>query len=120
MKFLKEKHGVNCQNNRPFWSCEVNEEKYMKLPTLKFNFAANGKTHQVEMPFHAYMKLDGKHPNQAWLTLTPSDGIGIMGDDNSEYWVLGAQFLQNYYSIYDFKTKKIGFVESRSAALKVE
>jgi hypothetical protein len=32
-----------------------------------------------------------------------------------DYWVLGTQFLKNYYSIYDFKNKKIGLVESVSA-----
>jgi|TARA_B110000305_G_C18993644_1_gene427309 hypothetical protein len=45
------------------------------------------------MPFHAYMKLDGGAPNQAWLTLSPSDDIGIVGNNKEEYWVLGAQFL---------------------------
>jgi len=30
---------------------------------------------------------------------------------------MGAQFLQNYYSIYDFKNKKIGLVESNTAIL---
>ena len=46
LKFLKEKHGVACQNNRPFWSCEMTEEKYLKLPSLRFNVIANseGKT----------------------------------------------------------------------------
>ena len=58
----------------------------MKFPTLKF--AIGGKS--IEMPFHAYMKLDGKHPNQAWFTLSPSDNIGIMGEGGGEYWVLGA------------------------------
>ena len=28
-------------------------------------------------------------------------------------WVVGAEFLQNYYSIYDFKNKKIGLIESK-------
>jgi len=65
LKFLKEKHGVNCQNNKPFWSCEVSEEKYMQLPNLKFNVVGNaeGKTQYLEMPFHAYMKLNGSSPN---------------------------------------------------------
>ena len=94
----------------------------MKLPNMKFNIVANpkGQTQYVEMPFHAYMKLDGGAPNQAWLTLSPSDDIGIVGNNKEEYWVMGAQFLQNYYSIFDFKTKRIGFVESKSAMLKID
>lgn len=37
-----------------------------------------------------------------------------MGDNNKDhdYWVLGAQFLHNYYTIYDFQEHKIGLVES--------
>ena len=36
------------------------------------------------------------------------------GQPGEEYWVLGAQFLQNYYTIYDFDKKKIGLVESKT------
>lgn len=39
------------------------------------------------------------------------------GKAGEEYWVMGAQFLQNYYSIYDFKDKRIGLVESVSSYL---
>lgn len=38
--------------------------------------------------------------------------MGMGGKPGEEYWVLGAQFLQNYYSIYNFKDKKIGLAES--------
>lgn len=37
--------------------------------------------------------------------------------EKEEYWVLGAQFLQNYYSMYDFKEHKIGLVESVSSRM---
>ena len=51
-----------------------------------------------------------------WLLFTPWDFVGLGGKEKGEeYWVLGAQFLKNYYSIYDFKNKKIGLVESKSA-----
>ena len=35
-----------------------------------------------------------------------------------EYWILGVQFLRNYYTIYDFQQKKIGLVESVTSTLK--
>lgn len=47
-----------------------------------------------------------------FIMITPWEYMGIGGNKNDEYWVLGDQFLQNYYSIYDFKEKKIGLVES--------
>ena len=37
------------------------------------------------------------------------------GKEGEEYWVMGAQFLQNYYSIYDFKEKKVGLVLSTTS-----
>ena len=42
-----------------------------------------------------------------------------MGDKNpnAEYWVLGAQFLHNYYTIYDFQKHQIGLVESMTSAI---
>lgn len=47
--------------------------------------------------------------------LTPWNYAGIGGEKGEEAWVLGAQFLQNYYTIYNFNTKKIGLVESASS-----
>ena len=38
--------------------------------------------------------------------------------EKEEYWVLGAQFLQNYYSMYDFKEHKIGLVESVTSRMQ--
>lgn len=32
-------------------------------------------------------------------------------------WVIGMQFLQNFYSIFDPVNKKIGLIESRDANL---
>lgn len=80
----------------------------------------SGNTRVHEMPFYTYLKLDGNNPNLGWLLLTPSDQIGIIGSGNQEVWALGAQFLQNYMSIYDFANKKVGFVESVSAAIKLD
>ena len=34
--------------------------------------------------------------------------------------MLGAQFLQNYYTMYDFEQKKIGLVESSTSTINDE
>jgi hypothetical protein len=39
------------------------------------------------------------------------------GKEGEEYWVLGAQFLQNYLTIYDFADKKIGLIESKTSVI---
>jgi len=56
---------------------------------------------------------------QCFLLLTPWDFKGLGSKQKGEdYWVLGAQFLKNYYSMYDFKQKKIGLVESVTSQLE--
>jgi len=62
------------------------------------------------------MKFDGDQ-GACWILLNPWEFSGMGGKDGDEVWVLGAQFLQNYYTIYDFKQKKIGFIESVSSIL---
>ena len=51
------------------------------------------------------------------LLINPWEFQGLGGKEGEEYWVLGAQFLQNYYTIYDFGKKQIGLVESKSSVI---
>uniref|UniRef100_A0A7S3CH47 Peptidase A1 domain-containing protein n=1 Tax=Strombidium rassoulzadegani TaxID=1082188 RepID=A0A7S3CH47_9SPIT len=121
VKTLFHQYGILCQPNKPMWSCTSNsEESYSKLPNLKFNFLLNaeGQTQYFEMPKEAYLKPDPELKNVSWLLFTPWQFQGLGGKKGEEYWVLGAQFLQNYYSIYDFKSKKIGLVQSISSVQK--
>jgi len=94
--------------------CE--EKSYNSLPNLRFNMVADetGKSKMVDMPKESYMmhkKKDGQEG--CFLLISPWKFAGMGAkSEKEEYWVLGAQFLQNYYSIYDFKDHKIGLVES--------
>jgi hypothetical protein len=54
------------------------------------------------------------------LLISPWDFVGIGAGKNEEYWVLGAKFLQNYYSLYNFKSNTVGLVESISAKIPSE
>ena len=61
-----------------------------------------------------YSQINAKD-KQYKLTLVPySTDFG--SNHNSRYWVLGAAFLHNYYSIYDFNTMRVGLVESKGEA----
>lgn len=51
------------------------------------------------------------------LLINPWEFQGLGGKEGEEYWVLGAQFLQNYLTIYDFGEKKIGLVESKTSVI---
>lgn len=61
-----------------------------------------------DMPVSSYIQRtdDDDHCK---LLLHPYDTS--YGSDSK--WVLGAQFLQNYYSIYDYQNHRIGLVQSR-------
>ena len=73
----------------------------------------------MQMPKEAYMMYRANATDEmCFLLLSPWEfaGLGAKNKDE-EYWVLGAQFLQNYYSIYNFAEGKIGLVESVSSRL---
>jgi hypothetical protein len=56
------------------------------------------------MPKQAYLKYAKKREAEAcFLMIHPWDFSGIGAKEGEEYWVLGAQFLHHYYTIYDFK-----------------
>jgi len=65
-----------------------------------------------DMPVKSYLekgKASGEDDDsKCKLLLHPYDSS--YGSDSK--WVLGAQFLQNYYSIYDFENHRIGLIES--------
>jgi hypothetical protein len=66
------------------------------------------------MPKESYMMHKKKGDQEGCFLLVSPWKFAGMGakSEKEEYWVLGAQFLQNYYSMYDFKDHKIGLVES--------
>jgi len=63
------------------------------------------------MPVESYIerKSTQEEGPQCKLLLHPYDTS--YGSDSK--WVLGAQFLQNYYSIYDFSKRRIGLIKSK-------
>lgn len=115
VKTLAEDYGIVCEKKAPLWECQgATLEKFMQLPSMKFNFVKNaeGETGVFEMPKQSYMKLYSKQPGAARLLFSPWEFKGVDMKEGEEYWILGAQFLQNYYTMYDFEKKKIGLVES--------
>ena len=114
---LLRDYGVTCMKDEPLYDCRCTPEQMAKLPSIKFEiFAASGASKQIELPPSGYMMAAPENPGHAFLLLTPTakfEGVGKA--EGEEYWILGAQFLQNYYTIYDFAKKKIGLVESVSS-----
>ena len=75
------------------------------------------------MPREAYIQYDDSLAfDNCKLLLTPSDmdtsgsaaaSGEFFGESGSKNWLLGDQFLQHYYSIYDYEKKKVGLVEAK-------
>lgn len=116
---LEERYGVNCsdasgEGMTSTYSCKC--LSYSRLPDIRIGFAAkdgqNGK--MFTLPKESYMKKDGEN-GCAMLKLTPTnEKFGKGGPE--DYWILGDIFLQNYYSIYDYKNQKLGLIDSRDGA----
>ena len=120
VKSQLSEYGVKC--SEPQSSSLASTQKcecpdYNSLPSIQMTFKDrdSGNTKDFSLPKESYMEKEGGNGCRT-LRLTPSsEHFGR--SDSASYWVLGAIFLQNYYSIYDFKNNQIGLVESRSSNL---
>lgn len=102
-----------------FWHCaECSSDNYAKVQNLIFQ--VGGK--DLAIPRESFLKMGNEPSNSCKLTLTASDmdtsgqtsmSGSFFGDGGSQNWLLGAQFMQNYYSIFDYEKKKIGLVPSK-------
>ena len=112
VKHLHE-YGLNCGESKPVWTCKGPADAPV-VPDIEFNMVKNqqGETATIRMPHHAYIKRSMQNPTNYFLLINPWNFMGMGGKEGEEYWVMGAQFLQNYYSMYNFKDKKVGLVES--------
>lgn len=69
---------------------------------------ADDKTgRQFELPRETYLKNQGDGKCQ--LLLNPND-MQIGARYGEDYWIMGDQFMQAYYTIYDHQNWKVGFV----------
>jgi len=118
---LNKSYGVTCaasaeaqkdkaQVNASSCSCK----DYSALPALKFSIFATGQDKtgkQFSLPRETYMKDEGAGKCQ--LLLNPNDmQIGARYGEN--YWIMGDQFMQAYYTIYDHEKWRVGLIESNT------
>lgn len=118
---LSKSYGVTCAA-----SAEAQKDKaqvnassctckdYSTLPALKFSIFATGQDttgKQFSLPKETYMKDEGAGKCQ--LLLNPNDmQIGARYGEN--YWIMGDQFMQAYYTIYDHEKWRVGLIESKN------
>ena len=54
------------------------------------------------------------------LLISPSGALNLEDPATAPYWIVGDQFLQSYYSIFDFENKRIGLIEAKSDPVSLE
>jgi hypothetical protein len=111
--------GVQCAaSNNEKGTAQANASEctckdYNALPALKLKVFANSKDFSqgkpITLPREVYMKNKGS--GKCNLLLNPSEmQIGARYGEN--YWIMGNQFMQAYYTIYDHQKMRVGLVES--------
>ena len=109
--------GVNCENQKgdelvTTYKCTFSD--YNKLPDIQLTVESDPHDPKSTkkgfiLPKESYMEETS--PGVGKMKILPSD-INFGKESSSAYWVMGAIFLHNYYSIYDFKEMKMGLVEA--------
>lgn len=90
-------------NGLDLYECDCNNEDYAKLKP--FEIKSGGKS--FEIPVSAFLK---KKENKCTLLMYPNDDTSLTVERK---WVVGDTFLSNFYSIFDWKQKKVGLVKPK-------
>jgi len=94
------------------YECECSNYLYDNLPDLNIQVITGPGTNEIlTFPKEAYMKKKLFGVNN--LMLMPMGTFKPMGAlDEDEYWIIGVKFLQQYYTVFDYERKAIGFIKS--------
>ena len=92
-------------NDLDMFICNCTKTQYDKLAPLELNIS--GKF--LPLPVDAWMSFDPSKENYKCKILMHPYDISMTA---TYKWVVGIQFLQNFYSIFDPKERRIGLVEA--------
>ena len=108
MNFTCKKDGYD---DLDMYACPCTKKEYKKLKPLELKI--NG--HFFSLPVNAWMSYDESRgeKKQCKILMHPYD-ISMTA---TYKWVVGIQFLQNFYSIFDYENKRIGLIEATDEML---
>jgi len=82
-------------------SCECTDEQHAKVPDIDFKLGSDDKVYKI--------------PRDEWFAKQGDQCIvKFMHGPNKRYWILGLNFFTNYYTVFDYENKQIGFVDSKN------
>lgn len=79
--------------------CDCTKEQHEAIPDI--HFTLDGTEYKID--------------RDQWFERAPRYNkcvIKLMHGPNKPYWILGLNFFTNYYTVFDYKNKQIGFAES--------
>ena len=92
-------------NGLDLYECQCEDEDYQKLQP--FEIKSGGKLFQI--PVSAFLRKNDE--TKCTLLMYPNDDTSLTVDQK---WVVGDTFLSNFYSIFDWKQKKVGLVQPKN------
>jgi hypothetical protein len=102
MNFTCKKDGFG---DLDMYACPCDKGQYAKLKPMQLKI--NSKL--FSLPVNAWMSFDESRENKECKILMHPYDISMTA---TYKWVVGIQFLQNFYSIFDIQNKKIGLIEA--------
>jgi len=80
-------------------SCECTDEQHARVPDIDFKLGGDDFVYKI--------------PRDEWFAKSGDQCIiKFMHGPNKRYWILGLNFFTNYYTVFDYENKQIGFVDS--------
>lgn len=97
--FLKPKF-QNCEvMSTSLVGCDCTAEEHKTVPAIKFHI--NGDEFEI--------------PRDSWFERVEGNGkcvVKFMHGPGKTYWILGLNFFNSYYTVFDYENQQIGFAKS--------
>jgi hypothetical protein len=95
--FFKDKNCMKLPNTLD--ACDCTAEEHLAIPDIDFKI--NGVEYKI--------------PREQWYERNEEHSmcvIKFMHGPGKDAWILGVNFFMNYYTVFDYENKKIGFAPS--------